>query len=161
MKLVALDFALHIFEIKNLRSREENNVVKIIGDDLDEMWMNNGDICALHQAGSKAHKQKESFKKENWTNKIQTTVEKKLSELQRFYSSSMKDPQRQVCYDLFLGVFKPFERSVLDKEIWDVDHDMYLHWEEKKMPTDLQAYIQSEIKLGLNQNFKFTLDKNI
>lgn len=51
----------------------------------------------------------------------------------------MKDPQRQVCYDLFLGVFKPFERSVLDKEIWDVDHDMYLHWEEKKMPADLNA----------------------
>jgi len=65
MKLVALDFALHIFEILNMRSREENNVVKIIGDDLDEMWMNNGDICALHYAGSKAHKQQESFKKEN------------------------------------------------------------------------------------------------
>ena len=50
-----------------------------------------------------------------------------ITSIRRYYSNSFSDGPKQDGYNLFLGLFRPFDRKEDDCHIWELDNDYFLH----------------------------------
>ena len=102
------------------------------------MYEKLGDRLAMQYGGSQAHK-KVTGQQPKSSAKKNTKAAEVLTSVQRYYSNSFTDKQKQDSINLVLGIFRPsfhtsekYIKSIVGqdgglKNIWDRDGDYYLH----------------------------------
>ncbi|KAL1805043.1 hypothetical protein ACET3Z_028111 [Daucus carota] len=89
---------------------------------LMEMYQSMGDALAQQYAGSAAQNTVFPERQGKW--KATTQSKELLKSIQRYYSNTYTDGEKQDAINLFLGYFKPQDSR---PTIWDLDSDYYLH----------------------------------
>ncbi|XP_073136734.1 phosphoinositide phosphatase SAC2-like [Henckelia pumila] len=115
--LVALGRQLHAFgytdvPIINLDSPLANDLMKI--------YEAMGDTLALQYGGSAAHNKIFSERRGQW--KAATQSQEFLRTLQRYYSNTYMDAEKQDAINVFLGYFQPQQGKAA---LWELDSDQH------------------------------------
>ena len=88
------------------------------------MYTTMGDKIALQYGGSEAQKK---MKQDGADHQSKPQGSAIITTIRRYYSNSFSDGPKQDAYNLFLGLFRPYDRKPGDAHIWELDSDFYLH----------------------------------
>ncbi|XP_075506117.1 phosphoinositide phosphatase SAC2-like isoform X1 [Primulina tabacum] len=115
--LVALGHQLHAFGYADVPTI---NLDSSLANDLMKIYEVMGDTLALQYGGSAAHNKIFSERRGQW--KAATQSQEFLRTLQRYYSNTYMDAEKQDAINVFLGYFQPQQ----DKPaLWELDSDQH------------------------------------
>lgn len=90
---------------------------------LEEVYEDHGDTLALQYGGSQLVHRIKTYRKIAPLSSHSRDIMQTLS---RYYRNTFSDADKQHAINVFLGVFKPYERPD-NLHIWDLQSDCYLH----------------------------------
>ncbi|KAI6194548.1 Polyphosphoinositide phosphatase [Aphelenchoides besseyi] len=90
----------------------------------EDLYDEHGDTIALQYAGSQLVHTIKTYKK---ISAFQERSRDVIQTISRYYSNTFNDYEKQNGINLFLGVFRPFDRHGLP-HLWDIASDRYLHF---------------------------------
>lgn len=91
---------------------------------LEELYEDHGDTLALQYGGSQLVHRIKTYRKIAPLSSHSRDIMQTLS---RYYSNTFSDSDKQAAINVFLGVFKPFERSAHEPAVWELSTDYYFH----------------------------------
>ncbi|CAM8909670.1 unnamed protein product [Rhodiola kirilowii] len=115
--LVALGQQLHTLGLVDIASVDLDAT---LADDLMKVFETMGDTLALQYGGSAAHNKIFSERRGQW--KAATQSQEFFRTLQRYYSNTYMDAEKQDAINVFLGHFQPQEGR---PALWELDSDQH------------------------------------
>ncbi|XP_075520214.1 phosphoinositide phosphatase SAC2 [Primulina tabacum] len=115
--LVALGRQLHAFGYTDVPTI---NLDSPLANDLMKIYEAMGDTLALQYGGSAAHNKIFSERRGQW--KAATQSQEFLRTLQRYYSNTYMDAEKQDTINVFLGYFQPQQGK---PALWELDSDQH------------------------------------
>ncbi|KAB1218308.1 Phosphoinositide phosphatase SAC2 [Morella rubra] len=115
--LVALGRQLHALGFLDSPNIDLNDP---LAEDLMGVYETMGDTLALQYGGSPAHNKIFSERRGQW--KAATQSQEFFRTLQRFYSNTCMDPEKQNAINVFLGYFQPQPGK---PDLWELDSDQH------------------------------------
>jgi hypothetical protein len=139
--LVALGRQLHALQFLDSPNIDLDNP---LAEELMRVYETMGDTLALQYGGSAAHNKIFSERRGQW--KAATQSQEFFRTLQRFYSNTCMDPEKQNAINVFLGYFQP---QTGKPELWELDSDQHYH-AGRRSPNFADENIRSFIKRSLS-----------
>ncbi|KZV27550.1 hypothetical protein F511_04601 [Dorcoceras hygrometricum] len=115
--LVALGRQLHAFGYTDVPTMDLDSP---LANDLMKIYEAMGDTLALQYGGSAAHNKIFSERRGQW--KAATQSQEFLRTLQRYYSNTYMDAEKQDAINVFLGYFQPQQGKAA---LWELDSDQH------------------------------------
>ena len=117
----ALGLQLHVLGVLTDPYLEfETDTVRM----LEELYEDHGDTLALQYGGSQLVHRIKTYRKIAPLSSHSRDIMQTLS---RYYSNTFSDHEKQSAINVFLGIFKPFERSPNEPHVWELSTDYYFH----------------------------------
>ncbi|XP_030968163.1 phosphoinositide phosphatase SAC2-like isoform X3 [Quercus lobata] len=139
--LVALGRQLHALGFLDSPNIDLDNP---LAEELMRVYETMGDTLALQYGGSAAHNKIFSERRGQW--KAATQSQEFFRTLQRFYSNTCMDPEKQNAINVFLGYFQPQPGKA---ELWELDSDQHYN-AGRRSPNFADENIRSFIKRSLS-----------
>ncbi|XP_075664566.1 phosphoinositide phosphatase SAC2-like isoform X1 [Castanea sativa] len=139
--LVALGRQLHTLGFLDSPNIDLDNP---LAEELMRVYETMGDTLALQYGGSAAHNKIFSERRGQW--KAATQSQEFFRTLQRFYSNTCMDPEKQNAINVFLGYFQP---QLGKAELWELDSDQHYNV-GRRSPNFADENIRSFIKRSLS-----------